>query len=102
MVQMPDGTKFYATINGQRFFTSNYLTEIEEYDEEMERTFFMRWIEPILHPATVPFEPWRKTVRVSGVRQVPAKNGFITPLGVVVHPSMMSRIRDCQFGNAML
>lgn len=25
-----------------------------------ERTFRERWIEPLLHPATVPFEPWRR------------------------------------------
>lgn len=93
-MQMPTGTEFYTVINGTRVFTSQYLTMPEEFDEEMPRTFFHRWIEPLLHPATIPFEPWRKTKRERGTRQVPSNKAMVTPMGIVVHPAILGHIRN--------
>lgn len=40
---------------------SELCTEIEEYEVEVQLSFCQRWIKPILHGATMPFEPWVKT-----------------------------------------
>ena len=50
---------------------SDYLpTRTETYEEEVELTLRERWIEPLLHGATVSFEPWVKTKWVTKTRQV--------------------------------
>ena len=57
---------------GMDIIKSDYLpTRTETYEEEVELTLRERWIEPLLHGATVPFEPWVKTKWITKTRHVP-------------------------------
>lgn len=40
-------------------------TKIIEVEETVELSFKERYIEPLFHPVTVPFEPWIKTKKVT-------------------------------------
>ena len=40
---------------------SNHLPQFTESTKTVSLTFRERFINPILHPVTIPFEPWIKT-----------------------------------------
>jgi hypothetical protein len=77
---------------GLRFIENQYLTEQEEYTLTVDRTTMERWILPLLHPVTIPFEPWVKTRTETRYRVVPAKHVIIMGDKVIVHPEMLSKI----------
>lgn len=78
---------------GLPIYENAYLTEPEPFEVEVKLTDRQRWIEPLLHPATVPFEPWVKTRIESGTRQVPSRKIIKTPQGLFMHPMMAAELR---------
>lgn len=44
-----------------KILTNNYMSQFQEVSKEVPISLFRRFMFPILHPVTVPFEPWIKT-----------------------------------------
>ena len=62
---------------GIKIFENAYLTEPRTHTWELPRTFEERWVRPVLHPATVPFEPWVKTRLEEITHQVPSEKVIV-------------------------
>ena len=76
-----------------RIYSDLSMVEKEQYEVEVVRTFRERWVEPLLHGITVPFEPWVKTRTEQRERTVPSKQALAMPGGFVCHPAMVEEIR---------
>jgi len=79
-------------IGGLRIFVSELCTEAEEYEVVVQLSFRQRWIEPLLHGITMPFEPWVKTRTETRRRNVPLKKVIQTPQGLLMHPAMKDEL----------
>lgn len=78
-----------ASINGMKVILSGSMTTLVEV--EVERTFYERWIHPLKHGITVPFEPWVKTKKVT--KEVPSMNALFTKDSIVMHPEMFEKLK---------
>lgn len=78
-----------ATLHGINIYENPYLTERE--DCVVKKSLQERWITPLLHPVTVPFEPWVKTKTITVT--VPSKKIFQTAFGLVMHPLVAAELR---------
>lgn len=56
-------------------------------------TFKERWINPLLHPVTLPFEPWCKEQTMDVPTTVPSRKVLKTPAGLIMHPAMAQELR---------
>lgn len=75
-----------------KVFETSYLpTTTEEYEVEVELTFKQRWIEPLLHGVTMPFQPWVKTRTEIRTREVQA--AFKMGNSLYCSPYMMAGLR---------
>ena len=80
---------------GMDIIKSDYLpTRTETYEEEVELTLRERWIEPLLHGATMPFEPWVKTKWITKTRQVPEPVCYMVGNKVLMNNLAYGRLRD--------
>jgi len=84
-----------SLFGGIDIIKSNYLpTRTETYEEEVELTFRERWIEPLLHGATLPFEPWVKTKWVTKTRQVPEPVCYMVGNQLLMSSFAYGRLRN--------
>ena len=79
-------------IHGMPIYENHNLTESQEYQEEVVLSFRKRWIDPILHPVVLPFQPWVRTKNVTKVRQVPASFVYKTQFGFIMHPDLKKEL----------
>lgn len=77
---------------GMQLIESPHLTEQEQYAVTVDKTTRERWLLPLLHPVTVPFEPWIKTRVETRYRTIPAKNGIMMDGKIFIHPAVMAEI----------
>ena len=82
-----------APYGGVRIYVDANITETEEYEQEVTRSFRERWIEPILHGVTIPFEPWVRTKWVSKTRQIPSMKALARGGILYVHPALFERLK---------
>jgi hypothetical protein len=76
-------------INGRTVYTSVLMVDTIEVEEQL--TFRQRWIEPLLHGITMPFQPWVKTRMVT--KNVPSRAIYETPQGFIMHPAMLAELK---------
>lgn len=75
----------YLMTGYEIYETPHLMTKVESFTT-VNRTFRERWVLPILHPATVPFEPWVKTKIISVYKLVPSKSILRIDKGLLMHP----------------
>lgn len=63
--------------------SSQYVPEFTDAQKTVSIPFRKRWIEPILHPVTLPFEPWIKTEVVT-IRE---RTWFYVGNEIICHPN---------------
>ena len=66
-----------------------YLPEFVDVEKTVLRSFRERWIEPILHGITIPFEPWVKT-KVLTTRE---RTWYYMGTKIVAHPNNIDYVR---------
>ena len=76
-------------ITKRKVYTSELIVDTIKVEEQL--TFRQRWIEPLLHGITMPFQPWVKTRMVT--KTVPSRRIVVTPDGFIIHPSMVDAMR---------
>ena len=76
-------------IENMKIYENAMLTEQQE--RVVKKSFRERWIEPIKHPVTVPFEPWVKTKTITVT--VPMTKILQTPWGLFMHPVVAERLK---------
>ena len=76
-------------INGRTVYTSVLMVDTIEVEGQL--TFRQRWIEPLLHGITMPFQPWVKTRMVT--KTVPSRRIIETPNGFIMHPAMFDELK---------
>ena len=82
---------------GIHILTSPQLTTTTIVEEK--RSFRERWIEPLLHPVTLPFEPYVKTKFVA--KTVPSRDCIAFGDTIIVHPAFLTeftRALEAQLG----
>lgn len=94
----PFSNGLLGPFGGLKIYENPALVEDEEYEETVQLTFRQRWIDPLLHPVTLPFEPWVKERKEMRIRLVASRKIFQTPQGLIMHPVMAVEVRR-QLGN---
>lgn len=82
------GVALLTRFNGFDIYESLLMTETETYEDVETLTFRQRWIEPLLHFVTLPFEPWVKTRKVIKTRTIPSKRVLVCGSTMFIHPAM--------------
>jgi hypothetical protein len=77
---------------GINIYTSDLITETISAPVRLTRSFDERWIEPLLHPVTVPFEPWVREKSTTMYYTVPSESIMQVPGGFICHPTMRQRL----------
>jgi hypothetical protein len=86
MDAIPDGIKIIEDPN---------LVEWKQEQKTVQRTFQERWIDPILHPITIPFEPWIKTEEITVETANPSRKILKTWDGILImHPSLRREVEE--------
>lgn len=62
---------------------SPLLPEFTDVQKTIKLSFRERWINPLLHPATIPFEPWVK-VKITTVRE---RSWYYLGHKIICHPN---------------
>lgn len=83
---------FSSPFGGLPIHENPYLTETETYSVPVELTARQRWIDPLLHPVVMPFEPWVKTRVETRTREIPSRQIFQTSYGLFMHPAMRREV----------
>lgn len=89
----PFSSGLLGPLGGLRIYENPALVEDEEYEEAVQLTFRQRWIDPLLHPVTMPFEPWVKDRKEIRIRPVASRKIIHTPQGFIMHPAMAAEVR---------
>lgn len=90
---MFDGHNLQAEFT-MRVYENDLMVEVVTRKVVVSRTFEERWINPILHPVTVPFEPWIKTKKVMVTVVGPSETIIAIPGGFICHPVMAVKIKE--------
>lgn len=83
---------FAGPFMGFDIHENSWLTETEEYEVTVELTFYQRWIYPLLHGITEPFQPWVRTRVETRTRQKPSRSIFQMGNTLIMHPALRSEI----------
>lgn len=76
--------------------SSPYVPEFTDAHKTVQIPFRQRWIEPVLHPVTLPFEPWIKT-RIVNIRE---RTWFYMGHKIVCHPNNVQFVKDACGGGS--
>lgn len=79
-----------------RIIESNMMVKSITVNSLLKLSMYERFIKPILHPVTTPFEPWIKTRDVIRIVQVPRTDVLVIPgtRTIVAHPITAQMIRN--------
>jgi hypothetical protein len=81
-------------ICGMRVYSNPYMVEQKEVEETFTLSWQERWLHPLLHPATVPFEPWVKEVKRMVTYTIPMAQALrVNGNDLIVHPAMLADLR---------
>lgn len=87
-------TKFESHFNGIPVFTSDLMVKTVVTEVKIKRSFYKRWIEPIKHPVTIPFEPWVKEKTEIVTTIVPSDDVLQWENGLLMHPETFKTLKE--------
>jgi hypothetical protein len=76
-----------------RLVANPYLVDYIKVQTFIPRTFRERWIEPLLHPVTVPFEPWVKETLLVTTKEVPSRHLCQMADTIFCHPDIYDEVK---------
>jgi hypothetical protein len=73
-------------------YTNPLLVEMKEELVIKELDWWDRWVEPMIHPVLLPFEPWVKTREELVTRTIPMNAIFQLDGAWIMHPAMKGKL----------